>query len=427
MSQEIVLVDVLREERLSKARAIINHPKFLSLSHAERTRLTDEMLRRGLSQRDLSHLIAEQKTFGILDKGVLFKILSELRPVDVISSCKLNRQFASLCGDALTFVNLMKLHYPKSFLTNNPRQQYIAITEGIETPYTLRTTTSYSNIFKKHVERGVTRKPESTPGWTLDNLDIYNFFSLFSEDYFLEGIKRKEEILKFLEARVREGKFDDKVYQELLNLLQLIPAGKHSWDPKDIKHRNAQSRLSSALDEPMKLFINLDRKNVDRVMPRWLVRLARPSKYHHLVDDHEIRFDVKGNPVPSGTTAWLRINEDPDYDADLSAVERIYRTKRELVDEFVKEKYIESAADIIRVAKANNDPRSKAILKDIFEGGLTNEEKFNLVLQNEELLNFSRVTIIPFTRENFRQHLEDNNAYMPYENEIHYRFREVIF
>jgi len=75
------------------------------------------------------------KSFNILDKGALSKILENLNPSDVLNICTLDDRFEEICKDQNIFRNLMLIHYPYSHPTSNPKLQYEALTYNINNRY----------------------------------------------------------------------------------------------------------------------------------------------------------------------------------------------------------------------------------------------------------------------------------------------------
>lgn len=73
-----------------------------------------------------------KKSFDILDKGALSKILENLNPSDVLNLCTLDDRFKEICKDQNIFRNLMLIHYPYSYPTLNPKLQYEALTQTVD-------------------------------------------------------------------------------------------------------------------------------------------------------------------------------------------------------------------------------------------------------------------------------------------------------
>ncbi len=77
-------------------------------------------------------------SFGFLDKNAIVQILIYCHPRDVISLLQISFKLAAVARDPDVFKMLIRINYPTSCCTDNPRQQYIAITVGVETRYKSR-------------------------------------------------------------------------------------------------------------------------------------------------------------------------------------------------------------------------------------------------------------------------------------------------
>ncbi len=182
-------MDSLREQRIAQARIILNHSQFLNKTQKEKEQIVKDLMTKGLSIDDLRLLATERKlqsldtrapdtvSFDILDKGVLTQILLGLSPKDVLSTCKINRQYRHVCSDSKVFEQLLSAHYPSAVSTNNPRQQYIALTEGVETYYRLQ---DFQLLDGKSITQiGPSRRPEMVSGWSFSNTRPLNIIGVF--------------------------------------------------------------------------------------------------------------------------------------------------------------------------------------------------------------------------------------------------------
>ena len=152
-----VLERIMREESIDKPGSVINvmqevrqvfqSPMFNRFSQADQQRYFELMLQQpqilnaGLTRDDLlkAYYEIEANTAAInrITADPLFLILTKLDPKEVLKTCSLTGQFARLCQNLNLFGALMRLHYPNSFETANPKEQYKAITMGLETTYRL--------------------------------------------------------------------------------------------------------------------------------------------------------------------------------------------------------------------------------------------------------------------------------------------------
>jgi hypothetical protein len=78
-----------------------------------------------------------QETFGKLDKDSISIIFKELSPQDALSLCRTNARFAEICRNEDFFRLLMRMHFPFFPVTDTPKQQYIALTNGIIHKYVI--------------------------------------------------------------------------------------------------------------------------------------------------------------------------------------------------------------------------------------------------------------------------------------------------
>src|SRR5947208_442982 len=74
---------------------------------------------------------------------VLLEISIRLDPRSVLNLCQVNKYIAITYNDT-TFAKLMTIHYPNCKITETPRNQYLAVTAGMETRYWIRVDTSSS-------------------------------------------------------------------------------------------------------------------------------------------------------------------------------------------------------------------------------------------------------------------------------------------
>jgi hypothetical protein len=74
-------------------------------------------------------------TINDLNKDEIGLLFLQLTPRDVLSLCSINTKFRYICQKQDLFAQLMRKHYPNAFLTNDPKSQYKAITNGVKTRY----------------------------------------------------------------------------------------------------------------------------------------------------------------------------------------------------------------------------------------------------------------------------------------------------
>lgn len=73
-----------------------------------------------------------------LNNDALGKILALSTPKDILHLCQTNKRFADTCASPETFKMLLNKYYPTASYTNDPRAQFVAITNSVKTFYKLK-------------------------------------------------------------------------------------------------------------------------------------------------------------------------------------------------------------------------------------------------------------------------------------------------
>jgi glutaredoxin len=73
-----------------------------------------------------------------LNNDALGKILALSTPKDILHLCQTNKRFAATCASPETFKMLLNKYYPTASYTNDPRAQFVAITNGVKTFYKMK-------------------------------------------------------------------------------------------------------------------------------------------------------------------------------------------------------------------------------------------------------------------------------------------------
>lgn len=379
-------MDALREQRVAKARAILNNSAFQVKSSEDKRRIVSMMVEKGLRADDLEMLQQEKvghfarEKFALLDRGPLEMILINLPPRDVLTMCRTNRLYARICNDLQVFHRLLDLHYPQAFHTENPHRQYVALTQGVETTYMIRyngrnTLPDVITRGEKPVQIGISQRPEDIPNWSLAkvDVDIVSGFSL--NRIFLNWITpqqrkqlivlkqnawnphRKHDSPQGAEARLPFIKFFDVLFkafamqyhqkglaalrQSIMQKLMLdeSPSGKFLADDFN--------RFSSPQE------LQMMENDIARILED-----GKPENYKSFLREHVI-FKVKGLAIPQGTIAWsmvadfmwsksvtvLKTREDAvellvlGFDFLLSTMDNIDRVKTPAFGEWLNARY----------------------------------------------------------------------------------------
>ncbi len=320
-------MDPVREKLIRKARIILNHSAFTSKTPSERKAVERMLVENGLHPDDLLMLQTEllpapnvglanqtNMTFGILDKHVLTQILLRLEPYDVLSTCQTDTRYAKVCSDRQVFRTLLETHYPDAFLTNNPHQQYAAITEGVETTYVLDPNTNGAR--GTHARKlALPQKPELIPGWSFTSVNRNSILGFINNPIFLARLSTEN--LKYMRENVihKITRLTDKVLKRLddvqyrqqmyLDFIEeqfkkfIIDYRKLGIDRivDDVKFQQVlKEYMTDSMDDIQSLTEDLENSI------RKLLEKGRPLMYQVPGS-----FIIKGNSIPEGTPAWAII------------------------------------------------------------------------------------------------------------------------
>lgn len=129
----------LREERIRKARAILNHSQYQSLSRREQKKVERSLMNRGLSRRDLNSLRNEISRRNIIDKIDIRALPRDVFRHLIISGQLHGSDLIALCGiDSITsekcnhdnywiFRQLLLREFNLKSYRHNPRELYITL------------------------------------------------------------------------------------------------------------------------------------------------------------------------------------------------------------------------------------------------------------------------------------------------------------
>lgn len=320
------VTDATRQTRVAKARAILNTSGFRNSSGEEKRRVVRVMVERGLLLEDLQMLQAElfpKKTqtatqpltsgagqnLLALDKLVISKILLNMKPQDVLSTCRVDKKYARVCNDSQIFQLLMEAHYPDSILTNDPHRQYVALTSGVETTYFIEYQ-SAMNLEQTNPEQiGEPGRPEDDPTWSSRNLGtiwILNFlndtpFALVLDPLDLQEIREMEakvsEYERMFSRKPQITADGEQVGEALFSLMnQLFKSFMKKYRSMGFEEAVAQTSPLSFTKEALQEFKG-------RIMDF----LHEGRLYYGLgrnVRNDRFFLDLPGLPVPRGTKLW---------------------------------------------------------------------------------------------------------------------------
>lgn len=266
------------------------------------TGITRDVILRVFDEIDLNTRAINQIT-----GDPLFLILARLDPKSALRTCETTKKFQRLCQNPMLFSALMRTHYPLYFETNNPKEQYKAITMALETKYLLRGVPGdhTGELFENHpIKVGKTELPHHVSGFRLTPCSVDDIYNLLGPGYVPQVMQR---LL---------GKDDEIIYKYYLAYRGGIPTNTEELD----KMYEA-GKLSEFMIRRGMLFANGVRRLSDLV------------------------FEIKGYPIPAGSNAWLLVQKPPDL------TERpkisVFKTKEDLARTFADENYDRLFAEII--------------------------------------------------------------------------------
>lgn len=295
-----------------------------------------------------------------LDSAVITEILINLHPKNVISSAFICRKFASAARNRQVFQKLLETHYPSAFLTSNPRQQYIAITEGVETTYRILNlvsknavaTGNVSEIYVSEIDAseiyvpeidvnsdnlcgrlliGKSSRPEASPGWTLYESPASRFRDLLNNEQFQIWLKK-----------------DQKNHWKALEIAEKVNTPLF-MGPDDFRTwlRAACSRQDLSSDDSIPWL-----QYIEENFLAFVKSLRSTTKFSALDEQSIIKktlkdgrsniykwscskvttFTIAGNSIPCDTAMWVIVCHHDKCPTENTAA--IYRTRKEMASSF---------------------------------------------------------------------------------------------
>lgn len=363
---------------MQQVREVFRSQMFNDFSPDKKQQYIDLMLKQpsiiqaGITRDDLlkAYREIEANTAAInrITADPLFVILARLDPKSVLRTCETTQQFRRLCQNPNLFSALMRSHYPNYFETNNPKEQYIAITNGLETVYRMQrarvatdSTEVYWNELENPVQYGKTQLPQNIPGFHLKISEVYDLDQILGPGYVPISLRH---------LIGQNG-------EVLWNYIQKAPPG------------------SSVLPEEIPKLLE-----AKKITPYWIKR-GRPKSYR-ADESKEIVFTIKGYPIPRGTRAWLLIAEGDSTNDET----RVFKTKEDLARSFIEKEYpgfeeaiIDEFLDANNEFDLNYDPTREELERMLFSAPkwktylqtlqlpypLTSQTVYNHILGNDHI------------------------------------------
>ncbi len=414
----------------------------------------EHLLAKGLTLEELA--LAQKAAyinFNILDKGVLSKILFNLSPRDVIATCATNRKYAHVCREPHLFERLLRAHYPQDFETDNPRQQYVALTVDVKTLYAFPIDFGRQGIDAYQGELVQLTNPsliEFTPNWSLYTVGLYSLFILTRYPVFavkLEQnlvLEKRDPILWFLflenlkeaveqsENHIDIGKsriqmkekfpdefaFLDRVFRKLAAEFRKVGAEVIIKDPA----------VRRALDDEYRAnmgsvyAIEQARAGEIKRLGEYISEYTESGKSRDLrhSEDREI-LAVRGNAPLTGTIAWIAV------EGVEGALQLIHlRKRKEDLVEFLLDRSYKFLSNVMH-------DKFHEYMEDVLGQPLDRAtQNFVALPEFAEFLKANPETreIESFTKEGLRDYMMTHDIFrLPDEEgqEFYYYFRQVTF
>lgn len=263
--------------------------KVIINNYNKKYRLSDDEI------MDLYNEQTERTTtiFNSFSNDPLFLLLAKSKPKDVLRLCQVTPKLRKVCNNPQTFINLLKLHYTRfnPFNTENPKEQYIAITNRIRTWFELTATETFNEDedivikYSNPKQIGKSLRMEEVPGFNIAKF-IYQNPQIFNTKAFKEHLSKHK-------INLNPGDIQRvTIIEEGRQILYILP---HPVNRKDIPI----GIITASIEE-------LISSNVDVMFG------ASPySPRFKFENDHQfIRFDIPGYNPGKDTTGWLIVIRD---------------------------------------------------------------------------------------------------------------------
>lgn len=158
-------------------------------------------------KKEIRQIILNTEGLNKLHRDILEKIFAISSPKDILNLCQTNEKFAKTCRDPEVFIRLLDRFYPNAVYTEDPRKQFIAITEGLKTFYRMDVDGDPEMVIDRgdgvskfnFFEPKLLHKPsriEDIEGWSVENMSDFsrsNWENGKRDDYYLlQGLPAEE-------------------------------------------------------------------------------------------------------------------------------------------------------------------------------------------------------------------------------------------
>lgn len=438
----------LRKDRTTRARTILNHPGFQRKPEEQKQRAIEVMVRKGLRLDDLQMLKDElDRRFNILDANVLIMILLRSKPKAVLSACRINKQYANVCRKTAVFETLMRAHYPDSILTDNPKQQYVSITEGVETTYLIselkyeerglegrRVEDRVPHTVTLATKVGKSQRPESTADWSLSKIPYGNLLFFLGNPLYLAWVSRdKETYRKILKAKDMIRDYNLRLYKgkptktEQLQYSGLITFLDEQFQifMKDYRERGLEG-LEYVRDFLKKHYVDLAFEYYDEMI-RNILQKGKLNALNPLdLRMPERLLFLKGNTLPSGTLLWVIIKHHKIYQEPIKMGSReeiasyfAFDGKNTDTDSYYYEDVRYSLIDQFETYINNEPPDPEQVFG-------SPEEIIQTSVFNDYLME-ALPELVPFSRQKLYEHVMTHNSLAIFDSNIDFLFIPVLF
>lgn len=397
---------------MQQVREVFRSKMFSDFSPEDKQRYVNLMVQQpmltqaGINREDLlkawNEIEANTRAINSITADPLFLIMSRLDPKSVLRTCETTNQFARLCRNPNLFSALMRIHYPNSFETANPREQYKAITMDLETTYRMRRKHvdspgdmigDYWTTFENPIQYGKTQYPWNIPRFKFKHLSFNDYDILLGPGY----VPLR---LEYIRNEVNRARGSPTPYPQL------------------------QSSVTKLL--------NLSRDELGKLheagkLTASMIEDDKPEDYRQ---DHDVEvvFSIKGYPIPHGSTARLLILQS--HSADIEDKVELFKSKEALAESFIRKEYPELLRVLLEEFNDNLDEDSELARRLDYEG-TTAELNIAMILSSPEWKAdiLQRGLPYPFTPENVYRYIMENDQLQahPLSERNSWLFREVTF
>lgn len=379
--------------------------------------------------------------FNSLSKDVLKLIFLNINAKDMLQVCFVNRACAHVCRDKDLYTKLLTLHYPSLYLTNNPKQQYIAIITGVKTIYKMvflhDNCILYRNgepMFKQPVKVGRSRRPESSFYWSIQHVSIQTLHALLSVPSFKAwlscnflndgvSINELDRVCKQIFSDDSCSCIEDVTFKDTVGNSCLFV----DYFDRIFKEFVVQVfRRSSFLSDIFYLSVEARNNYISCVEKT----LEEGDSFNSAIESSlDFLIKIDGNPIPTGEVGWIWVFRE-DHDLHLEGHYNdhlvVFKSKEALANKFVIEHYEdffnsvleEGFEEYFQEYMEDNDIDEE---EDVLNGkkleNISKSELRDLEIFNDCLRQL-KCPLIPFTEENMFKHVMSHNEFVCLEHYV---------